>query len=127
MIIFAHPFDGSGSSVQLRNPELMDKFEAHVDVAFRTAMDGTIYGKRRTIQPTTLMWKFVELPREEAQTFREFIEAAAGDSVRLVHFDGSTWQGKLTLTRFDVTNTGTGLGSVAESASVSIEFEGTKL
>jgi hypothetical protein len=121
---------GVTTQVTLRNPDLSNVNRLETEVSARMAMDGTLYSRRRTSQPTVLSWSFHALTRPKVLEFLAFLELSAGQQVRLVDFNGVQWLGKVKLGSFAVDTNETGLspyGSVrAEYSTIHVEFTGVQ-
>lgn len=115
------PFSAPVRSIQLRDPDFNNIEEHSTTFEFVTTMDGALHGRRHTPATKKLAWTFSALDRNKAVELRDFIEAAAGEFVRLAHFDGTTWKVKF-LTEVPEITTGT-----AELSSVFLEMEGAPL
>ncbi len=128
MIVMAYPYAAPLYTITVRNPNFSDLLKKEMHANFKMSMDGTLYGKRKTIQPDGFSWTFSSLPRAKAEELRTFVVGSAGLEVRVKDHLEHTWRGKMSISQFQITTTERGLGAgVPEFATIGIEFEGVKL
>lgn len=118
----------AGRTIQLQDPDVGNHERTETSVAFKTAMDGTIYGRRTSLRPQVLTYNFSALPRIKARELEDFVAAGAGKDVRLFDSDGQNWLVRFAVQSLQFVTTGHGAGiGVPEFVDVSISLEGSKL
>ena len=130
-VVFAFPFNAPSLQVQVRDPDLANITRTESEATIKMAMDGTLYSKRRSTQPTVLSWTFHALTRAKAEELQNFFQASAGQTILLIDFEGTSWAGQVVSPKFDFDTNETGLspyGSVRpEYSTVKLEFQGAPL
>jgi hypothetical protein len=127
MISFLYPWDSMTLRVDLKDPEFGDHQDQGLATETYLMMDGSL---RTNIKrsSTILELEFVDVPREKAIEFRDFLVTSLGTKVRYVDYNSVHWVGFIKADP-DLITTGRGYGvsTRKEGCSFKVIFEGGKL
>lgn len=129
-ITFAYPWSAPTKSIELRDPEFQDRKTTEVRVTLRTMMDGSVRSMRKTPATVELILKFLNVTRNKAVEFHDFILASEGSRIKYVDPQGNQWVGFIKTGPNTITTYSPGLGNTEprkESNELNVEFEGAKL
>ena len=101
-LVLVYPYTGAPSdTVTLRSPVLGDSDQLQIQTRFKRVMSGVLHSYKKTPATRKVIWRILALTDLQITQLRSFIEASAGEDIKITDHLARVWKAKIISTIFE--------------------------